>query len=717
MPVLAGLRVVELAEGIPGPFAARLLAEAGADVVKVERPGGDPARRLWPAGFATWNRSKRGTLWDADRFDELLARADVLIHSLPIGEARELGLDEESLASRHPHLILGSVPAYPEGHPRADWAAADSLVQAAEGFMDEQQGNREGPVFVRMPFPSWCAAYLVASGVLARLVQRERTGTVRAMHTSVFQGALAPAALYWQRSEHLPEGLTGHTLPKIWPDAALSIFACADGEWIQLAGAMGGWLESPPILETLAVLDKVDLYEIGVNPGNRAEWAEVFAQHDSAHWIAEFAEADVPCMRIRDLGDCFTEEQARVNDYVVEVDDAEIGRCLQVGPPIGTTPPSVVRSPAPRLGEHEFSDVVASFGDPRPELSRAGDALPLEGLRALDFGSVVAGPYGAQCLADLGADVIKVEPKGGDRGRGLTQFAGSNRGKRSVALDLKAPESQEPLRRLIESADIVLHNMRLRPAARLGIDGPGLRAVNPRVVFSHVSANGQKGPLAAYPGYDPTAQALTGWERANAGEGQPPNWLRNSILDVQAGLSATVGALLQLFQREHTGVVGDAATSLLAVGMTMASEVALPVSGERLPVDRIDAEQTGISPWHRIVPARDGWVAIAALTEEERERLDGVDLDRTAGALLAALEEAGVPATRVTLDRMDAFFDDPVHRELGVSRSLRTKGYGALDVVGGFWSACRSGESVPALGEHTAEVLDELAGKTEVMAR
>ncbi|MGI6870588.1 CoA transferase [Amycolatopsis sp. 3B14] len=729
--VLAGLRVVDLAEGIPGPFATRLLAEAGADVVKVERPGGDPARRLWPAGFATWNRSKRGVVLDLagqwGQLDELLARADVLVHSLPIARARELGLDEASLAARHPHLVLGSVPAYPAGHPRENWDAPDSLVQAAEGFMDEQQGNREGPIFVRMPFPSWCAAYLLAAGVLARLVQRERTGVVRAMHTSVFQGALAPAALYWQRSERLPAGLNGHTLPKIWPDAALSIFECADGEWIQLAGAMGGWLESPPVIETLAVLDKVDLCETGVTPANRDEWQQVFRQHDSAHWIREFGEADVPCMRIRDLGDCFTDEQARVNGYVVEVDDPVIGRCLQVGPPIRTTPDSVVRGP---LAESAFEEVLAAFGEPRPApRGESSGALPLAGIRALDFGGVVAGPYGAQCLAELGADVIKVEPLSGDRGRGLTQFAGSNRGKRSIALDLKDDSAREPLRRLVERADIVLHNMRLRAAKRLGIDADGLRAVNPRVVFSHVSANGQHGPLAAYPGYDPTAQALTGWERANAGAGRPPMWLRNSILDVQAGLAACVGALLQLFRRERTGLAGEAATSLLAVGMTMAGEVALPVSGERLRVDRVDADQTGVSPAHRILQVRDGWVAIAARTDEELARLyrltgtaSPAETFRGLGTdeLLARLAEAGVPATRVAFDRMNAFFDDPHHRALGFSRTLDTSGYGRLDVVGGFWSAGRTGESVPALGEHTAEVLRELdshSGVTPMMTR
>lgn len=721
MTALDGVRVVDVTTGLAGPFATRLLVDAGADVVKIEPPDGDPARERRPAGFATWNRGKRSVLLDLDtedgldRLHELLGRGDVLVHDLPAARARALGLDAEMLASAAPGVIVATVPSYPAGHPLADVAASDAMVQAAQGFMDEQQGHRDGPVYVRMPFPSWCAAYLLASGVVARLVQRARHGVVLPVSTSVFQGGLAPAALYWQRWERLPAGLTRHTLPKVWPDAALSIFGCADGRYVQLAGAVGGWIESPPVLESLAMADLVELSEIGVTPENWSTWDSVFRSRTSDWWLQILSEADVPCIAIRELGECFTDEQTLANDYVVEVDDPVVGPALQAAPPVTTTPPGADAVPAPVLGSATVDDVLAGWPATSPAEPgvATGDTRPLAGMRVLDFGSVVAGPFGAQCLGDLGADVVKVEPMDGDRGRGLTQFAGCHRGKRSLAMDLKAPRAQEALQRLVRSADAVLHNMRLSAAARLGLDGPGLRAVNPDVVFSHVSAYGPRGPMAGYPGYDPTAQAMTGWEHANAGEGMTPVWLRNSVFDVQAGLAGCLGALVGLYRRETTGDTGEAGTSLLAVGISAASEVAVTLPDRAItPHPILSADQTGIDDAHRIYRLDDGWILVdAADSDEERRFRDGFGTLNT-GSVQQAMDEltaAGITCTAVALDQIDAFMDSPVHRELSLSRRLTARGYGAIDVVSGFWSLEPvPGETVPDLGEHSHDVLTGL---------
>ncbi|WP_165922546.1 CoA transferase [Pseudonocardia endophytica] len=716
-----GVRVVDLTTGLAGPFATRLLVDAGADVVKVEPPAGDPARTRCAAGFATWNRGKRSIALAPGSSDvhRLLERADVLVHDLPAARARSLGLDADTLATTAPGVVVATVPSYPAGHPLADVAASDAMVQAAQGFMDEQQGLRDGPVHVRLPFPSWCAAYLLAAGVVARLVQRARHGVVLPVSTSVFQGGLAPAALYWQRWERLPTGLTGHTLPKIWPDAALSIFGCADGRFVQLAGAVGGWIESPPVLESLALSDLVELSEVGVTPENWSTWDTVFRSRTSDEWLAVLSDADVPCIVVRELGECFTDEQTLANDYVVEVDDPAVGPALQAGPPVATTPPGPPAVAAPVLGSTTV-DAVCDGWPARATgaVTTDGDALPLAGMRVLDFGSVVAGPFGAQCLGDLGADVVKVEPIGGDRGRGLTQFAGCHRGKRSLSMDLKAPQAREALQRLVRSADAVLHNMRLSAAARLGLDGPGLRAVNPDIVFSHVSAYGPRGPMAGFPGYDPTAQAMTGWEHANAGEGRTPVWLRNSVFDVQAGLAGCLGALLGLYLRETTGEAGEAGTSLLAVGISAASEVTVTLPDHAItPHAVLSADQTGVDDAHRLYRLTDGWVLVDAADDAEAAAFRARFGDRPAEALrdrtllttLDDLSTAGVTATAVALDQLDAFMDSPMHRELGLSRRLRTRGYGAIDLVGGFWNLGRvPDETVPDLGEHSHEVLTGL---------
>ncbi|MFT3866533.1 MAG: CoA transferase [Solirubrobacterales bacterium] len=734
-PPLGGIRIVECARGIPGPFAARVLAELGADVVKVELPAGDPARRRQPVGFATWNRGKRSVVLDPEvaeqraELDDLLARADVFVHDLPAPRAAALGLGTEALVSRHPHLIVATVPAYPADHPRADAEASDSLVQAAEGLMDEQMGNREGPVYIRLPFPSWCAGLLLVAGISARLVQRERTGVVAPIATSLLQGAITPAALFWQRPEHLPEpplgGFSpigdmrrGHTLPKIWPDAALSIFECSDGRSVQLAGAVGGWIESAPVLEALAIADQVDLSEVGVTPDNHATWNAVFHTRTADEWVEILRAHDVPCVICAELGDVFSSEQAAANDYVVTVEDPAQGRLLQAAAPIQIAGFAATTDvPAPTLGTSEAAAIVAEWGGPRsaPEATGDPDLAPLAGMRALDFGVAVAGPFGAQCLADLGADVIKVEPTPGDRSRGLTQFAGSQRGKRALAIDLKDPAAREALERLVRGADVVLHNMRLEPAARLGIDGPGLRALNPEIAFSHISAYGTEGPLAGDPGYDPTAQAMTGWETANAGEGMPPIWLRNSVFDVQAGVAASAGACLALLHRLRNGADAEARTSLLAVGIAASSEVAIDRAGNPTPAPVLSSDQTGVSPFERIYQLRDGWVAVSASESEEERRVVGVlgygGLDElSVDDALLALAAVGVPACRVELDQMNAFFDSPDNQRLGLARTLETTGYGSIDVPAGFWSGgwAERPQSIPDFAEHSVEVLGEL---------
>ena len=739
---LDGVMVLDLSEGIPGAFAARVLAEAGATVIKVERPGGDPTRYALPAGFATWNRSKHSLVLDLETasgrsaLTDLLARADVLVHDLTRPAAARLGLDDEKLAESLPHLVIGGVTSWPAGHPLEDRDDPEIVVHAAAGLMDEQQGNRDGPIFVRLPYATWCAAFLLTAGLLARLVQRERTGCAGAVRTSLLQGGLVPTALFWQRYERLPAALEEpHTLPKFWPGASLGIFECADGVWIQLAGSLGGWVESPPVLEMLAVAGEIDLSDIGVTPDNRARWQRVFREQDSAWWFRAFGAADVPCMIVRDLGECFTDEQARVNGYCVQVDDPAIGPSLQAASPVTLIPPARVAGPAPALGTTGIEQARLLLGPARTGSRRTEPAgPPLAGISVLDFGSMIAGPFAAGLLADLGADVIKVEPVRGDRGRGLTQFAAANRRKRSLAIDLKDPAAAGPVADLIRAADIVVHNIRLASARRVGLDLDGLRALNERVVFSHVTAYGSHGPMGGLPGYDPTAQAITGWERANVGPDRPPMWLRNSVLDVGTGLAGAVGALIGLYRRERTGKPGSSETSLLAVGMTIASETAIQLPAMApFPVPVVDGEQTGTGPFHRIYPVRDGCLAVAASTAGQQAALvaiaggqaaglDAVLSGRTAADLVAALGEAGVPAAKVELDQMDLFFDDPRNRELGLARRIHAADYGRLEVPGGFLTLCGAradglaDETVPALGADSTGVLGALGYSAAAIA-
>src|SRR5436853_3791621 len=177
----------------------------------------------------------------------------------------------------------------------------------------------------------------------------------------------------------------------------------------------------------------------------------------------------------------------------------------------------------------------------------------LEGVRVLDFGIFLAGPFTDRLLADLGADVIKVEEVTGDPGRGLgANSTCVNKGKRSLAVDLKTPEGLAIIRRLVPRVDVVHHNMRLGVAERLGIGYAQLKALNPRLVYCHSSGYGATGPRAYNPTFEPLHSALSGMLALTGGEGnEPMTYLTH--MDFGVGLNAALAILMALIERERSG--------------------------------------------------------------------------------------------------------------------------------------------------------------------
>lgn len=196
---------------------------------------------------------------------------------------------------------------------------------------------------------------------------------------------------------------------------------------------------------------------------------------------------------------------------------------------------------------------------------------PLDGIKVADLSRVLAGPYCGQLLADMGADVIKVESPGGDENRGWpptfrgisSNFASVNRGKSSLTLNLKSPEAPRILHRLTEWADVMLHNFLPDTAESLGISYDKLSAINPRLVFCSISGYGEKGPLRGRPGYDTTLQAFAGIMSVTGERDGPPVRTGVSFLDMSTGLSAYGGIMTALLQRERTGKGAHVHGSLL----------------------------------------------------------------------------------------------------------------------------------------------------------
>jgi crotonobetainyl-CoA:carnitine CoA-transferase CaiB-like acyl-CoA transferase len=199
---------------------------------------------------------------------------------------------------------------------------------------------------------------------------------------------------------------------------------------------------------------------------------------------------------------------------------------------------------------------------------------PLDGILVVDLTSYIAGSYAAMQLADLGASVIKVEALEGDSFRELPGFFGWNRGKRSIAVNLKTPEGSRIVHRLAERADVVMENMRPGVAERLGVGYERLSAINPRLVYSSVTAFGSSGPDCDRPGFDPIFQALGGLMTLQ-GFGGPPVYLRTAPTDYYTAALATQGIIAALFARERTGRGQRVETSLLRGALALQAGVAI----------------------------------------------------------------------------------------------------------------------------------------------
>ena len=730
--ILDGIRIVDLSDGIAGPVATLLLAESGADVVMVEPPDGAPARAL--AGFRTWNRSKRSVVLDIETtdgraaLDQLLASADVVVHNFGPMRARELSLDDETLARAHPQLIACSVLSWPANHADADRPVDELLAAARLGIFDEQYGYREGPVYLRVPIGNWAAVYNAAAGIVARLIARERTGKAGPAHTSLVQGALAPMAMHWRRVEK-PTPSLQWGMPKT--NTMATLFECGDGVWIH---HMGRTEQSPlmdEVIEELGSPPMLPAEQTGtLRPGYAREVYEAaFLRRPSKDWLESFWANDVPVQPAVPLGEILHDEQSRVNGYVIDIDDPVAGgRITTGGMPLTIEPPQRVRGTAPELGAHT-AEVLAEWTSHSATAPSAtapnGTRWPLDGVKVLDLGNFLAGPFGPMQLADLGADVIKLESATGDPMRHVEwSFVGCQRGKRSIALDLKSPEARPALEALIRWADVVHHNLRMPAARRLGVDYDSVRAIKPDVIYCHTSSYGPRGPRADWPGYDQLFQSSCGWEVAGAGEGNRPMWHRLGFCDHLCAMASVVTTLLALYHRDRTGTAQAVASSLLGAGVLTNSETYLDPNGELVPIPVLDHDQTGVAPWYRIVHVADGWIAIAATTDEQRAALaevagvaDVVDAADALGArtrdeVLDALAAAGVPSDVVRQEQGEQFFLSPENQAAGLVARYPHPIYGMVEQPGAFWDFgdldVRLDKAPPALGEHSVEILREL---------
>lgn len=377
-------------------------------------------------------------------------------------------------------------------------------------------------------------------------------------------------------------------------------------------------------------------------------------------------------------------------------------------------------------------------------MSMNGD-YPLSGIKVLDLSAYIAGPYGCNLLADMGAEVIKIEPPEGDNLRKYPStlpgesraFLGVNRGKYGMCIDLKSASGYDVFMRLAERADVIVHNFRPSVPPRLRIDYDTMRAHNPRLVYCSLTGYGQSGPLANRAGYDQVLQARTGI-CSSQGTVDEPKIVYGSVVDYYGAALLANGVTAALFQRERTGLGQHVSVSLLGSALAMQAARLVVAEGEPRAINR-DMRSGGITGIH---PTRAGYLYISANTPHfwrslcflvglpdlaENERYDTVKkraahvdelvpmlrealLGRTAEEWEAIFGEQ-VPCSVVR--NVEDVFDDAQVQEQGLIGQHTHPALGRYKTIANpisFGSALEKRElrSAPRLGQHTSALMREL---------
>ncbi len=668
----APLRVLELAPldtlptgGVSAAYAGKLLGDHGADVVKVEPPGGDTSRLRGPfpkspkgpesvanlersGSFLALNVNKRGVRLDLNtsagrsELDRLLAWADILVHGTPRLQAAELGLDAPSLRGKHPGLVTLSITPFGVSGPYRDYRGTELIVANAGGWTSLCPGTHAEPEFAPLKvFGHQCAMMAGTAGALAALAcARESRRCGIGEHIDLSEQEYVASVLeagipvYSYRDAVLkrthPRGLIpwGTFQAK---DGPIFLVCVEQDQWQRLVAFMGN-----PDWATL---------EIFADPAGRAENRDIvhtFVQEFVGEWKAhdlyhEGQKHRICFSPVMGYAEFAANPHLRQRGFFAEVDHPAAGRVTHLASPVltvnGRAP---TRRPAPQLGEHD-DEVLGAALAPRNPVPRQPSKAPLAGVRIVDLTWVWAGTFGAMQLAHLGAEVIRFEsalrpdlyrraglhPAAGepdlDRSGMFNQW---NQGKRSVAVDLRTKRGVELVKEFVAVSDVVMQNFATGVMDRLGLGYESLRAVNPRIILASISGYGQSGPFREYMGYGPATAPLVGISSVTGYPGGGPEEVGVSMPDPNAGITAALAVVSALARRDATGVGDHLDVSLVEASAAFALEAWMQYAFDGTQPPRMGNRDPCMAP-HGCFPCLgdDEWVAIACADDEDWRRL------------------------------------------------------------------------------------------------
>ncbi|WP_375779656.1 CaiB/BaiF CoA transferase family protein [Bradyrhizobium sp. ma5] len=779
MGALSHLRIVEIGSAAATSYCARLFADFGADVQKIEPPAGDPLRRaepLTPQGHSAWfaflNFNKSSVVLDqsdasaTSRLHELIAGCDILLDGRGIDAANCPGIDLDAIKRNNPGLIHLDLTWFGDRGPYANFAATDSTIRALTGLV-KLVGPEQGPPMHAPDFQTGILGGLwgfiaAASSVLGRM----QDGRGRENHLSLFEASIAVTEYIMFEAFQRGDIMRRIGVNRFWPTFPVGIYETKQG-WLGVTTVTPAQWRA--FCEMLGLTDLRDDPTLVMGVDRLQRVAEIegkmlpkLKQRTAQEWFAEGLKRKIPIVPVPEIADLIADEEKRVRGAIVPITVGdETGFSAGTMQRLTGTPP-LRGGRVPDLGEQQARrDAAPRVPAPKPAPT---NRLPLEGVRVVDFSMGWAGPICTRTLADLGADVIKIEAtqypdwwRGVDRRPAYVleqmyeksvRYCIMNRNKRGITLDLTRPRGLALAKRLLADADLVVDNYSVEVLPKLGLGYEVLSKINPKLVMMSMSAFGAGSVHRDCRAYGSTLEQGSGLPSVVGDAGGPPVMSHTAFGDAVGGLNGAAAVLTALINARLTGQGQFIDLAQIECMMPFAAPwiVAHSIDGKQpakygnrhpdfVPHGcfRCDGEDNWIvvavsddAMWPRLARllGREDWAADATLKTAASRRAIEAEIEaaitawtsaRDADEAMAALQAAGVASgvARLPIDLLD----DPQLHARGFIQQVDRAFIGKHPQPS---MPFREGDAPfairsvpPTLGEHNREILSGMLGLSD----
>ena len=645
---LRGVRVIDLSDRIAGAYTTKLLADAHADVIKVEPPSGDPLRR-WSAShqslegrdgalFQFLACSKRSVVGSPDDAEirALVAGADLVVETLAPG-----AIDGRALAEEIPGLVVLSISPYGRTGPYADRPASDLTIQAECGGMSGRGLATQPPLQCGGRTTEWIGGTFAAVAALAAVGRARKSGVGEYIDFSLAEVMNIGASVFGDLMHSLL-GRPATTGPSRTVELP-SIEPTKDGWFGVNTNSRQQFNDFCLLIEHPELIDaEIEWWQIGVRNERADEWNEMVRGWTEQHTTEEIVERAsmlrLPCAPVNSGRTVFDHPHFQARGNFVKNPKGDF---LQPAPSYmlaGERPGPA--KPPPGLGEHtgQIEARPARTGGTAPSRAKGG-ALPLAGVRVLDATAWWAGPSMCQMLAHLGADVIRMEAC--QRPDGMRMAGGvffeqeawwershivlaANTNKRGITLNLGDPEGLELCKKLIATADVFVENFSPRVVDNFGLDWEAVHALNPRTIQVRMPAFGLSGPWRDNVGFAQTMEQISGlaWMTGHVDD-QPR--IQRGPCDPLAGMHAAYATLVALEEREHTGEGALLECTMVEGALNAAAEIAIEWSAYGVELERNGNRGPEGAPQNVYqCPGDEQWLALAVTNDAQWQALCGL---------------------------------------------------------------------------------------------